>query len=229
MSTGKTPATRPDAGASAREPGVSLRPALPWLVVMLLLGVAALAVGVVRLDQLPDPYPVHFGVLGDPDRFTDRTPVSVLMPVVVGLASGLALFATLLLVRAQGPARLITPLAAMGFVIGGGISLASIAQYLSDDAVPPPWTFWALLAGIVATTVWVLVAAVRAGREVESDRTGWKWGGLVYANPNDPDVFVPKRVGVGVTINFGRPLGWLVMAAVLLPGVILIVGVTVWT
>lgn len=215
--------------AALSQATVSLRPAVPWLVVMLALGVAAVVIGMLRLDQLPDPYPVHFGPAGDADRFTDRSVGSVFMPVVVGQVTGLAVFATLLLVRTQGHHRLIPPLAALGCVIGGGISLISIAQYLSADAVPPPWTFWVLLAGSTVTTVWVVVAAVRAEREVGGDRTGWKWGGLIYANPNDPDVFVSKRVGVGVTINFGRPLGWLLMALVLLPGVILIVGVTLWT
>lgn len=208
---------------------VSLRPAVPWLAVTLALGVAAVVIGVLRLDALPDPYPVHFGPAGDPDRFTDRSLGSVLMPAVVGQLTALAVFATPLLVRGTGIQRLVAPLAAMGFVIGGGISLISIAQYVSEDAVPPPWTFWALLAAIVVTTVWVVVVSVRADREAPGDRTGWKWGGLVYADPDNPDVFVPKRVGVGITINFARPMGWLLMALVLLPGILVVIGVMMWT
>lgn len=207
----------------------SLRPVVPWLVVTLALGLAAVVLGLVRLDQLPDPYPVHFGPAGDPDRFTDRSPGAVLMPAVVGQLSGLAVFATLVLVRGPGLQRLVAPLGAMGFAIGGGISLIAIAQYLSEDAVPPPWTFWALLAAIVVTTVWVVLASVRADREAPGDRTGWRWGGLVYADPDNPDVFVPKRTGVGVTINLGRPIGWLVMGLVLLPGVLVVLAVAVWT
>lgn len=208
---------------------ISLRPAVPWLVVTLALGVAAVVIGIVRLDQLPDPYPVHFGPAGDPDRFTDRSPGAVLMPAVVGQLGGLSLFATLLLMRSHGHRRVVPPLAALGLVIGGGISLISIAQYLSEDAVPPPWTFWALLAGIIVTTVWVVVASVRASREGPDDRQGWILGGLVYADPDDPDVFVTKRAGVGVTINLGRPAGWLLMALILLPGIIIVVGVALWT
>lgn len=224
MSRDSTKDSRQDSG----EP-ISLRPAVPWLVVSLALGVAAVVTGVVRLDQLPDPYPVHFGLAGDPDRFADRSLGNVLIPAVVGQVAGLAVFATLLLVRAQGHRRLVTPLAALGGVIGGGMALTSIAQYLSDDAVAPPWAFWALLAGITVATVWVVVASVRAGRESTDDREGWMWGGLVYANAEDPDIFVTKHTGVGTTINFGRPLGWLVMAAILLPGIILVVGVSLWT
>lgn len=218
-----------DEATDRTEATVSLRPALPWLVATLALGVAAVVIGVVRLDQLPDPYPVHFGPAGDPDRFTDRSLGSVLMPAVVGQLSALAVFTTLILIRVRGLQRLVAPLGAMGCVIGGGISAISIAQYFSEDAVPPPWTFWALLAAIIVTTVWVVVASVRAERETPGDRTGWKWGGLIYADPDNPDVFVPKRVGVGTTVNFGRPLGWVVMGLILLPGILIVIAVTVWT
>lgn len=208
---------------------VSLRPAVPWLVGMLAVGVLAVVVGVVRLDALPDPYPAHFGPAGDPDRFTDRSPGSVLMPTVVGQLAGLAVFATLLVLRTSGPRRLVVPLSVMGFVVGGGIAGISVVQYLSEDAVPPGWTFWLLVAGLLATTVWVVVASVRAGRESEADRTGWRWGGLVYANPDDPDIFVTKRLGTGTTLNLGRPLGWLVLALLLVPGLVIVAVVVRWT
>ncbi|NYF99436.1 DUF1648 domain-containing protein [Janibacter cremeus] len=220
--------TTQDAGRDDTE-RVSLRPAVPWLVAMLALGVAAVVIGVLRLDQLPDPYPVHFGPAGDPDRFADRSLGTVLMPPIVGQLSGLAVFAVLLLARGRGLRRLVMPLAAMGLVVGGGICAISIAQYLSSDAVAPGWGFWLLLAGILVTTVWVIVASVRTGRETTDDREGWRLGGLVYANSDDPDVFVTKRVGVGTTVNFGRPMGWVVMGLILLPGILIVVAVAVWT
>ena len=220
--------SRDDVVTDRAKGGPPLRPAVPWLVATLAVGIVAIVVGVVRLDALPDPYPVHFGPAGDPDRFTDRTLPTVLMPVVVGLLCGLAVFATLLLVRAQGQRALVTPLAALGFAVGGGMALMSIGQYLSADATPPAWGFWVLLAAITLPTIWVLVASVRVTRESTDDREGWVIGGLIYANPDDPDVFVPKRAGVGVTINLGRPVGWLVLAAILLPGIIIVVGVTLW-
>lgn len=36
---------------------------------------------------------------------------------------------------------------------------------------------------------------------------------LFYADRNDPAVLVPKRFGVGYTLNFGRPASWLILAA----------------
>lgn len=38
----------------------------------------------------------------------------------------------------------------------------------------------------------------------DTDAARWYGGGLVYYNPEDPAVFVEKRVGFGYTINFGN-------------------------
>jgi uncharacterized membrane protein len=36
--------------------------------------------------------------------------------------------------------------------------------------------------------------------------------GVLYNNPNDPSVFVPKRYSGGLTLNVGNPWGQLMMA-----------------
>ncbi|WP_282137115.1 DUF1648 domain-containing protein [Rossellomorea aquimaris] len=48
----------------------------------------------------------------------------------------------------------------------------------------------------------------------------WK-GGLFYFNPEDPSIFVEKRFGVGWTLNFARPLGYLILVGPLLVIVII--------
>ena len=45
----------------------------------------------------------------------------------------------------------------------------------------------------------------------EEDDKYWILGGHFYSNPYDPAIFVAKRIGVGYTINIGRPLGKLIM------------------
>ena len=47
-----------------------------------------------------------------------------------------------------------------------------------------------------------------------TDERRWK-GGIFYVNPDDPALFVEKRFGFGWTLNFGRPMAW-VMSLVLL-------------
>lgn len=64
-----------------------------------------------------------------------------------------------------------------------------------------------------------------AGTEVLGTRpSGWRWGGLVYYAPEDPALFVPKRIGIGQTLNFARPAAW-----VLLIGVVVIpIVISIW-
>ncbi len=44
------------------------------------------------------------------------------------------------------------------------------------------------------------------------DDSYWKLG-MIYYNPHDPSIWVPKRYGVGWTINFGRPAGLAMLIA----------------
>ncbi len=52
-----------------------------------------------------------------------------------------------------------------------------------------------------------------------ADDANWKLG-MFYVNKDDPSLFVEKRFGVGFTINFGRPTGWVVLTVV----VIIVIG-----
>jgi uncharacterized membrane protein len=77
-----------------------------------------------------------------------------------------------------------------------------------------------------------IVFAVKVGRsdkhaigEVDEEITDndddshWK-GGLFYFNRSDPSIFVEKRFGVGWTLNFGNPIGYLI---VIVPLVVVLV------
>ena len=54
----------------------------------------------------------------------------------------------------------------------------------------------------------------------EEDDKYWILGSSFYKNPNDPALFVAKRVGVGYTINIGRPMGM----AILILTIFVIIG-----
>jgi uncharacterized membrane protein len=50
--------------------------------------------------------------------------------------------------------------------------------------------------------------------------------GVIYYNPDDPDALVPKRYGLGWTINFGHPRGkvaLLVLIGLILVPIVLII------
>ncbi len=43
----------------------------------------------------------------------------------------------------------------------------------------------------------------------------WKLGSLYY-NPEDPSLFIEKRFGIGWTMNWARPMSWVIMGGLLL-------------
>ncbi len=43
----------------------------------------------------------------------------------------------------------------------------------------------------------------------------WKWG-MFYKNPNDPSVWVPKRTGMGWTLNFAHTLAYVYLALIII-------------
>jgi uncharacterized membrane protein len=90
----------------------------------------------------------------------------------------------------------------------------------------------ALVVAVVALAI-ALIPPRRGGvpvsirdrkRRPRDDERGWK--GFIYANPDDPHLFVPKRIGPGYTLNFGHRGAWKLLFAVL--GVIAL-GITLST
>jgi uncharacterized membrane protein len=56
---------------------------------------------------------------------------------------------------------------------------------------------------------------------------GWRAGGLIYYAPEDPAVFVPKKVGIGQTLNFGRPGAWAFIAVITVLPLVIALG-AIW-
>jgi uncharacterized membrane protein len=50
-----------------------------------------------------------------------------------------------------------------------------------------------------------------------ADRNDLKnWIGPVYSNADDPNLFVSRRFGIGRTVNVSRPLGKVILIALIL-------------
>lgn len=61
------------------------------------------------------------------------------------------------------------------------------------------------------------------GLVARDDDRYWR-GGLLYVNRDDPALLVPKRFGIGITLNVGNPRSWLLLAAVV-AGILVVVAV----
>lgn len=42
-------------------------------------------------------------------------------------------------------------------------------------------------------------------KPIVDGKSSW-WQYIIYYNPDDPRTIVPKRIGIGVTLNFARPV-----------------------
>lgn len=87
----------------------------------------------------------------------------------------------------------------------------------------PVWA-WIVLAVSIIITVPVFYNTVITGKwrnKAENEANSW-YLGVFYFNPKDSRIFLPKRSGLGITINFANPLS-LVFTVLL---IILIVVIT---
>ncbi|MGB9254093.1 MAG: DUF5808 domain-containing protein [Candidatus Korobacteraceae bacterium] len=99
-----------------------------------------------------------------------------------------------------------------------------IVALLPFGLVVPVWLIPAIMMTCVAGLIFwsyrqiVAPALADAVPDPQSD-SYWK-AGMFYYNPNDPAIFVAKRVGIGYTVNFANKMCWLVLAGILLLGLL---------
>ena len=73
-----------------------------------------------------------------------------------------------------------------------------------------------LLAAVFAVFEFMHIVMVNTGRtKVQSESNYWKWG-VLYCNPSDPRIIVPKRIEwLGWTLNFAQPVSIIIIGGIL--------------
>jgi uncharacterized membrane protein len=79
---------------------------------------------------------------------------------------------------------------------------------------PVPFSYW-IIFGPILLIGGLSVLLLALGRKGQRPPDA-AWKGVFYSNPDDPALLVPKRYGIGYTLNFGNPWSWAVLALVLL-------------
>jgi len=194
-------------------------------------------------DQIPEIFPVHWGIDGQPNGWSSRTPIGVYGPLIVGgaIVAGLSLI-TYGVLREARVVRVPGSAAAHGrdfphqvgyFLSGMEYYLATVLSFVAMTPLLGAPNIGLVLGSAIALIVIVFVAAhhlnqVRA-YEIESSKfqtedgvfgdgtrdEHWKWG-IFYYNPDDPALLVEKRFGIGYTMNFARGRAWIILALMLL-------------
>ncbi|TWE12956.1 DUF1648 domain-containing protein [Rudaeicoccus suwonensis] len=220
--------------------------------VALLVQAVAAAVGVARWSQLPQRFPVHFGISGRADSWADKSVMTVFGPLLIGLVVTVVLGVLLVILaklpprryadgdqggakqRAESTLRVTTTilsgavvLVATMFAVVGTTTYLTVPDELRGVVVIAMTVVMLAFAGfavvratrlrgehqVVVTSESSTKSGTSAADSPDDDRV-WK-GGLVYFNRDDPAVFVPKRVGVGYTVNVGAPAGMALTIALL--------------
>lgn len=172
-------------------------------------------------DDAPLSIPVHWGLTA-PDRWEPRS-WSALFPLFLGGLFALLMTHLMWLIPFRSrhgltriPFRAVLPLM-LGVAIPVGLTL--LPQLVHAVPAPLPLAFPACLLPALVLTI---QAFLSQEKEEHSEEAGdltedgyWKWG-LFYVNPGDGALFVRKRMGFGLTLNFGNPFARLFLLGIVL-------------
>ena len=179
-------------------------------------------------NQIPARWPRHWNAEGVANGWGARSAGGVYGPLLTGavlllIFVGIAFF----LVRAPGTqtrqrSRTLPPLAALAWLMSATFCLIGLLPLF--PGITATTIVFFVIAQLIATfavVIWMLWrSAMMPGAMATEPYDGtpdasWRAGGLVYFNPSDAAVLVPKRFGWGWTLNFARPVAWVYLGGVL--------------
>jgi Predicted membrane protein len=203
-----------------------------WFVPHLVVIAACAFIAILSYDSLPDVIPTHFDWDGTVTEWSEKTWGSVLSLNIIQLVmTAIMVFVNTTIrwsrasldpnkpeqsAQAERKYRRSTSLFILVFsflliLMMGWIQAISLYERKMEGSLVIVSMLPLVVAGI--WMVWLF----RMNRErSQFDRISrdqdqhWKLGSL-YWNPEDPAIFVEKRSGIGWTLNFAKPLGWLVL------------------
>ncbi len=175
----------------------------------------------VNWDRIPARFPIHWDFTGHPNGWSHRSAGGVYGPLLLGAL--VVLFIEALGLLTYRGARRGTPrsttlviMISVSYMIALVFSMAGLSPFWAPQA----WLVSGVIGGgLVAIVVVVARAYSRPepeGAPMEATPEQCWRGGIFYYNPDDPALFVEKRVGVGYDFNYGNRLTWVILGAILL-------------
>ena len=166
-------------------------------------------------NQIPQQFPVHWGADGQPNRWSSRDWLGVYGPLLMGIGMNLFFlgFAWFLSRQARKTAMRYVTVRMLEFLLYP-VTFTFVMVALLPLVGMPLWLIPLVMTVSVAGVLYwayrrITAPATDAVPEPQSD-SYWK-AGVFYYNPNDPAIFVSKRVGVGYTMNFANKWSWIAL------------------
>lgn len=158
-------------------------------------------------SELPERLPAHWNWRGDPDRFVPRTALGAIMPLLVGAFVCLLLLSLQIGIRhgaARAPLRRFSlRILLAGEYLASVVCCGSLAAMTTGGRILTPLLVISC-AGAAALLIATLALALNTPRLRARNPAAWH-AGFFYVDREDPALFVPKRIGIGYTFNFGNP------------------------
>lgn len=218
-----------------------------WLVPAVAIPVATGVIGILMYPSMPQNLAVHYGTNGVPNRIEVKSVGSAfsLVFLQLGLTALLAGIAAAILrsrpdldpARPMGSSRWARHYMSLGAkallglvaMIDLGLMGSSLLMWTGTVSRWAPLVIVIPVLVSVAATITVLARNNRdrggngedTGLTHRDDDRYWR-GGVIYINREDPALVVPRRFGIGWTLNFGDP-----RAAMFLAGVVALIGLVI--
>lgn len=215
-------------------------PSLAWNVVYVPIVLITLALGLALYPSTPDLVPTHIDFAGNVNQWTPKGPALIAFPLLVEVfMAACFIFSHWMTIRSKkdvDPARPAISAYAYGafaraecilLLVSGSVLTAVLGIVMILMMTETLSMLVTMVLIIVATLVFVgamiafsvvygqsgsrLVKRLEENGDIIADNDEhWK-AGIFYWNKDDASLFLPKRFGVGWTMNWARPAAWVIV------------------
>ena len=220
-------------------------PSLAWNVVYVPIVLITLALGLALYPSTPDLVPTHIDFAGNVNQWTPKGPALIAFPLLVEVfMAACFIFSHWMTIRSKkdvDPARPAISAYAYGafaraecilLLVGGSVLTAVLGIVMILMMTEFLSMLVTMVLIIVATLVFVgatiafsvvygqsgsrLVKRLEENGDIIADNDErWK-AGIFYWNKDDASLILPKRFGVGWTMNWARPAAWVIVGGITL-------------
>lgn len=228
-------------------------PSLVWNVVYVPIALVTLVIGLALYPSAPDLVPTHFDFAGNVNQWTPKGPALIAFPLLFEVfMAACFIFSHWMTIRSKkdiDPARPAISAYAYGafaraeciLLLVGGSVLTAVLGIVMTLMMTEVLSLFVTMALIIVVTL-IFVGAVIAvsvvygqsgsrlvkrleenGDIIADNDEHWK-AGIFYWNKDDASLFLPKRFGVGWTMNWARPATWVIVGGFTLVSIAFVVA-----
>lgn len=204
-----------------------------WHLIPFSLGLICTIFVLSQYDKLPANIPTHWGFDGKADAFSNKSIGSVMLPaILMWITELLVVFSHYAILRskqqlnkdysAESLHNLLKSRKYWSIIMVGihtfiVMNMSPIQLMMLDILNSQTYLIITLITSPLLILI-ICLLGIKVGNQGEKlgskessyatrDDDSYWLGGLIYYNPQDPTVFIPKKVGIGYTVNLGSTLG----------------------